>query len=470
MRVQIVSGYGRVLVFPHLQLHLQSNGHIVHGASSRCETLLFPAKCPIARVCRPRPVTVTDHMNELGIHYAGPRWASATLGTFVCIRCSGIHRNLGVHISFVRSVSLDEWQTKHVKQMVRWGNKRANEFWEATVPDDYYIPDENDSVANVERWIREKYEKKRFVAKTLPAWAEQDIDLSLPFATLLAGRGMPAKKKTDGASAGAGGKLKAPSGSGMKVLAPTATPVAAPVAAAVEKAAPTPAPSIDLLGFDSFPTAPAVAPTKAASLEADFAMFSMSTAPSPAPAPVAPHHTPHAPSGADFLNMYGAPPAAPAPGYPTSATHSMSVSAAFGFPAPQPAPAGYGYGAPPHGAPTGYGMPTGYGAPQAAPYGMPTGYGAPPQGAYGGPATAMGMGMGMGAPMGGPYSHPAPGSAGSGTSPFGAFPGAGAMPASSTGGSVPHVGAHNPFGMPAELSKPPAAPAARDPFAEFGAM
>ena len=82
---------------------------------------------------------------------AGPRWASANLGIFMCIRCSGIHRNLGVHISFVRSVSLDEWKASQVENMVRWGNRRANEYWEAGVPEDYYIPDENDPVQQVER-------------------------------------------------------------------------------------------------------------------------------------------------------------------------------------------------------------------------------------------------------------------------------------------------------------------------------
>ena len=55
--------------------------------------------------------------------YLGPRWASANLGIFFCIECSGIHRNLGVHISFVRSVNLDSWTNKQVE--VLWNNTRT---------------------------------------------------------------------------------------------------------------------------------------------------------------------------------------------------------------------------------------------------------------------------------------------------------------------------------------------------------
>lgn len=44
----------------------------------------------------------------------GPRWASWNLGIFLCIRCAGIHRNLGVHISRVKSVNLDSWTPEQV--------------------------------------------------------------------------------------------------------------------------------------------------------------------------------------------------------------------------------------------------------------------------------------------------------------------------------------------------------------------
>lgn len=37
------------------------------------------------------------------LKFIGPRWASWNLGIFLCIRCAGIHRNLGVHISRVKS-------------------------------------------------------------------------------------------------------------------------------------------------------------------------------------------------------------------------------------------------------------------------------------------------------------------------------------------------------------------------------
>lgn len=89
-----------------------------------------------------------------------PRWASWNLGCFVCIRCLGIHRSMGTHISRVKLVDLDAWTDEQVQLMVKWGNERCNAHWEAKLPEGY-VPDG----LKIENFIRTKYDLKK--------WAEE---------------------------------------------------------------------------------------------------------------------------------------------------------------------------------------------------------------------------------------------------------------------------------------------------------
>ena len=60
----------------------------------------------------------------------GPQWASVNNGIFICLNCSGIHRSYGVHISFVRSISMDSWSDKQLKCMSLGGNKALHDFFQ----------------------------------------------------------------------------------------------------------------------------------------------------------------------------------------------------------------------------------------------------------------------------------------------------------------------------------------------------
>lgn len=57
-----------------------------------------------------------------------PQWASVSFGVFMCLECSGRHRALGVHISFVRSVSMDSWNEKQISMMRAGGNDKCINF------------------------------------------------------------------------------------------------------------------------------------------------------------------------------------------------------------------------------------------------------------------------------------------------------------------------------------------------------
>ncbi|XP_027590952.2 arf-GAP with GTPase, ANK repeat and PH domain-containing protein 1 isoform X1 [Pipra filicauda] len=92
-----------------------------------------------------------------------PDWASLNLGALICIECSGIHRNLGTHLSRVRSLDLDDWPIELIKVMSAIGNELANSVWEEN-SQGHMKPSSDSSREEKELWIRAKYEQKLFLA------------------------------------------------------------------------------------------------------------------------------------------------------------------------------------------------------------------------------------------------------------------------------------------------------------------
>ncbi len=91
----------------------------------------------------------------------GPYASNFFIGGFCCLECSGAHRRLGTHLSFVRSVELDSLKENEVEALEVGGNTKVNSIFEGNLSS--LKPDPTSGQKLREAFIREKYEKKRYL-------------------------------------------------------------------------------------------------------------------------------------------------------------------------------------------------------------------------------------------------------------------------------------------------------------------
>ena len=106
-----------------------------------------------------------------------PDWVSLNLGIVICMECSGVHRSLGVHISKVRSTTLDKLDSYMVQYMCSVGNINSKQLWEAACIQNPKLQSLRATPQSTrpirEQWIRGKYELKSFLGNNV----EKNIDI-----------------------------------------------------------------------------------------------------------------------------------------------------------------------------------------------------------------------------------------------------------------------------------------------------
>uniref|UniRef100_A0A670XTN9 ArfGAP with SH3 domain, ankyrin repeat and PH domain 2 n=1 Tax=Pseudonaja textilis TaxID=8673 RepID=A0A670XTN9_PSETE len=101
--------------------------------------------------------------NNMCCDCSTPAWLSINLGILICIECSGIHRELGVHHSRIQSLALDKLATSELLLAKNIGNSRFNDIVEANLPNSSSKPTKDSAMTHRKHFIISKYVDRKYV-------------------------------------------------------------------------------------------------------------------------------------------------------------------------------------------------------------------------------------------------------------------------------------------------------------------
>ncbi|XP_039354666.1 arf-GAP with SH3 domain, ANK repeat and PH domain-containing protein 2-like isoform X1 [Mauremys reevesii] len=117
-----------------------------------------------------------------------PAWLSINLGILICIECSGIHREMGVHHSRIQSLSLDKLATSELLLAKNIGNSGFNDILEANLPSPLLKPTAGSDMALRKDFIISKYVERKYAKRSSrsPAAQRQELQEAIRWKDLFA--------------------------------------------------------------------------------------------------------------------------------------------------------------------------------------------------------------------------------------------------------------------------------------------